>query len=62
MMVANNLTETVMVVIVVVMLKILVMMRIMTETVMFSNSAEGCPETYTGLYWYCWYDVFTGEI
>ena len=24
-------------------------------------SSEGCPETYTGLYWYCWYDVFTGE-
>ena len=21
-------------------------------------SSTGCPETYTGLYWYCWYTTF----
>ena len=48
----------------VVAFKILVNMCIvMTNEVGFNVfiSSEGCPETYTGLYWYCWYDVFTGE-
>jgi len=34
-----------------------------TENAMqFRGSSEGCPETYTGLYWYCWYDVFTDVV
>ena len=46
----------------VVAFKILVNMCIgMKVVLMFVISSEGCPETYTGLYWYCWYDVFTGE-
>jgi len=28
----------------------------------FRGSSESCGETYTGLYWYCWYDVFTDVV
>jgi len=32
------------------------------NSMQFRGSSEGCPETYTGLYWYCWYDVFTDVV